>query len=209
MPTMIPPSLPSETRLEAARGKAAICDEYVLSKRGEIGAEFEYLRNNLQRYAQLTSLTNAPKLKGCLGTLSQSTDQGESSGTRLACGPVPHPALERGVDENPKPLSGNRTEKAKVSDVVVRSTDASSLSDSKTVANVEKIKLFPHTYRWERRRVRRNNRRLQGLEIQQAISKFILENVNQFWKKRVFRVLGKGTGDGRTLNFLNVKPHRK
>ena len=73
-------------------------------------------------------------LEGNLGTLSQSTDQGKSSGTRLACGSMPHPSLERGVDENPKPLSGNRTAKAKVSDVVVRSPDASSLSVSNSVS---------------------------------------------------------------------------
>ena len=113
------PSLPSEPKLEATGGRAAASNEYVLSKRGEIGAKFEYLRNNLQHYAQLTSLTNAPKLEENLGTLSQPTDQGESSGTRLAYGPVPHPALERDVDENPKPLSRNRTAKAKVSDVEV------------------------------------------------------------------------------------------
>ena len=103
MPTRMPSSISSVPKLKAAKKKTATPNEYVLSKRGEIGAEFEYLRNNLQRYAQLTSLTNAPKLEGNLGTLSQSTDQGENSGTRLACSSMPHPALERGVDGNPKP----------------------------------------------------------------------------------------------------------
>ena len=70
-------SLPSKPKLEAARGKTATSDECVLIKRGEIGAKFEYLRNNLQHYAQLTSLTNAPKLEENLGTLSQATDQSE------------------------------------------------------------------------------------------------------------------------------------
>ena len=43
------------------------------------------------------------------------------------------------MDENPKPLSGNRTKKAKISDVVVRSLDASNLSDSNSAAeNVNK-----------------------------------------------------------------------
>ena len=179
MPTTMLSSLSSEPKLEAARRKAATPDEYVLSKRGEIGAEFEYLRNNLQRYAQLTSLTNAPKLEGNLGTLSQSTDQGESSGTRLACGPVPHPGLERGMDEKPTPLSGKRTAKTKVSDVVVRSPAASSLSDSNFIVNVDKTKLTPHTSKWDRRRVVRIKRRLQGLEIQQATSKCISENLEQ------------------------------
>ena len=63
MPTIMLSSLPSEPKLEATRGKAATSNEYVLSKRGEIGAEFEYLRNNLQRYAQLTPLTNVRKPK--------------------------------------------------------------------------------------------------------------------------------------------------
>ena len=175
----MPFSLPSEPKLEATRGQDATSDEYVLSKRREIGAKFEYLRNNLQCYAQLTSLANAPKLEGNLGTLSQFTDQGESSGTRLACVPVPHPALERRVDENPKPLSGNRTAKTKVNDVVVRSPDASSLSDSNFIVNVDKTKLTPHTSKWDRRRAVRIKRRLQGLEIQQAMSKCILEKLEQ------------------------------
>ena len=143
MPTRMPSSISPVSKLKATKRRNATQNEYVLSKRGEIGAEFEYLRNNLRHCAQLTPLTNAPKLKGCLGTLSQSTDRGENSGTRLAGGPVPHPALERGMDENPKPLSGNRTKKAKVSDLVVRSSDAPNLSDNNLIVNVDKTKLTP------------------------------------------------------------------
>ena len=179
MPTRRPSSLSSEPKLEAARRKAATPNEYVLSKRGEIGAEFEYLLNNLQHCAQLTPLTNAPKLEENLGTLLQSTDQGENSDTRLACGPGPHPALERGMGENPKPLSGNRTAKAKVSDVVVRSPDASSLGDSNPIVNVDKAKPSFRTSKWDKRRANRIKRRLQGLETQQAISRCILENLEQ------------------------------
>ena len=94
----------------------------MLSKRGEIGTKFEYLRSNLQHYVQLTPLTNAPKPERNLGTLSQSTDQSENSDKILAWGTVPYPALEMGMDENPKPLSGNRTGHTHVSDVVVRSS---------------------------------------------------------------------------------------
>lgn len=47
------------------------------------------------------------------------------------------------MNENAKPLSGNHTRKAKVNDVVVRSPDVPSLSDSKSVANVDKLKLSP------------------------------------------------------------------
>ena len=105
--------------MEATRGRTAASNEYVSCKRGDIGAEFEFLRNNLRHCAKLTSPLNAPKPKGNLGTLPQSTDQGETSDTRLACGTVPHPALEMGMDENPKLLSVIRSGEAKVSGTVV------------------------------------------------------------------------------------------
>ena len=108
MPIMKPPSHPSEPKLEATRRRrgGAATNKYVLSKRGEIGAEFDFLRRNLQCYAKLTLPTNAPKPEGNLGILPQSTDQGETSDTRLAWDPVPRPASERGVDKNPKLLCG-------------------------------------------------------------------------------------------------------
>ena len=163
----------------AARSGAANQDEYVLSKRGEVGAEFEQLWNNLQHCAQLTPLTNAPKPRGNLGTLPQSIDQGESCVTRLACGPVPHPALERGMDENPNPLSGNRTTKTKASDVVVRSPDASSLGDSNLLVNVDKAKPPSRASKWDRRKASKIKGRLQDLETQKAISRCILEVLEQ------------------------------
>ena len=86
MPTTVPPSLPAEPKLEATRGRGAALNEYVLCKKGDIGAEFEMLRNNLRHYAELTSPLNAPKPEGNLGTLPQSTDQGETSDTRLLPG---------------------------------------------------------------------------------------------------------------------------
>ena len=77
------------------------------------------MRNNLQRYAKLNSHSDAPKPEENLGTLTQSTEQGETSDTRMTWGTVPHPDFEMEMDKNPKPLSGNRTGHATVSDVVV------------------------------------------------------------------------------------------
>ena len=108
---------PIKTQAGSNQGEAAATNGYVSSQKGETRAEFEILGGNLQRCAKLISPTNAPKPEGNLGTPPQSTGQGEPSDTRLTWCPVPHPALERGTDENPKPLSGNRTEKTKVSDV--------------------------------------------------------------------------------------------
>ena len=65
-------------KLRATKSGAANQNEYVLSRRGEIGTEFEKLWNNLKHCAQLTPLTNAPKPRGNLGTLPQSTSQGEN-----------------------------------------------------------------------------------------------------------------------------------
>ena len=62
---------------------------------------------------------------------------------------------------------------------MVRSPDAPSLSDNNSIVNVDKTKLTPHTSKWDRRRAMRIKRRLQGLEIQQATSKCILENLEQ------------------------------
>ena len=56
------------------------------------------------------------------------------------------------MDENPNPLSGNRTAKTKASDVVVRSPDASSLSDSNLLVNIDKAKPPSRTSKWDRRK---------------------------------------------------------
>ena len=63
-----------DSKLEVTRGGAVASNKYESSKRGEIAAEFEYLRNNLQHHAKLTSHSDAPKPEGNLGALPQSTD---------------------------------------------------------------------------------------------------------------------------------------
>ena len=83
------------------------------------------------------------------------------------------------MDENPNPLSGNRTAKTKASDVVVRSPDASSLSDSNLLVNVDKAKPPSRTSKWDRRKANKIKRRLQDLETQKAISRCILEALEQ------------------------------
>ena len=85
----------------------------------------------------------APKPKGNLGTLLQFADQGETSDTWLAWGTVPHPDLERGMDENLEPLLGNRTGHTKISDVAIRSSDTLSLSSSNNVVRQDKVS-HPH-----------------------------------------------------------------
>ena len=77
-------------------------------------------------------------------------------------------------------ISGNHTGHTRVSDiVVVRSQDASSLSLS-SYNNVVNVDNHPtHTSKWERRRVRRTTKQLQGLKIQQTVSKCISENFKQ------------------------------
>ena len=71
---MVPTPPPSESKLEVTRGGAEAPNKYELSKRGEIAAEFEFLRNNLQHYAKLTSHSDASKPEENLETLLRSTD---------------------------------------------------------------------------------------------------------------------------------------
>ena len=90
-------SLPLRAYMACSGGGevAAAPNKYEVSKRGEIAVKFEFLRNNLRRCAKLTSHSDAPKPEGHLGTLPQSTDQGETSNTRMAWRLVHHPDLER------------------------------------------------------------------------------------------------------------------
>ena len=56
---------------------------------------------------------------------------------------MPHPDLERGMDENLEPLLGNRTGHTKISDVAIRSSDTLSLSSSNNVVRQDKVS-HPH-----------------------------------------------------------------
>ena len=103
-----------------------------------------------------------PILKEILGPCHSPPTKVETSNTKMAWGPVPHPDLERGMDENPNPLRGNCTGHIKVSDVVVRSPDALSLSSCNNVVDVNKHPT--HTSKWERKRARQTIKRLQRTE---------------------------------------------
>ena len=74
---MLPPPMPPEPNLESPRDGTSVLERRNLSKKGEIAAEFDFLRNNLRHYAKLTSYSDELKPEGNLETLPQSIDQGE------------------------------------------------------------------------------------------------------------------------------------
>ena len=135
----------------------------------------------MQCYAKLTSPC-AVLTSSTGGTLLHSADLGDTSGTRQAGGTVPHPALERGKDENPELFLGDHTEHTKVGNVVVGSPDAPSKGSNLNVVNVVKTKnptQASKTSKWCRRKANRTSQKLQNWRERKIISKSILENLEQ------------------------------
>ena len=100
---MLPTQPPSKHKLELPRGGTSVLKRCNLGGKESIAAEFELLRKNLERRAELTS-PHAVLTLSTGRSLPHSDNLGGISDTGRVGGTVPYPALERGVK---KVISGN------------------------------------------------------------------------------------------------------